>query len=208
MSSLLVSVLFLMVTLVGCSTPVENDLTKSEYLDLKTHYDDYLEKYNKIEKDMGCEDIETIMGKPGEVLQDTPDTDGTLPSNTSNVPISLNAYVWSASDEVGSSIHVSVSFSQDGASVLTKRFVGSASTLIPQSARTTKEKFSGLSNGMKYDEAVAVLGSEGFMSQTSTMYIGKVKTFETYLWWQNDNASSMMTLMLQDGKAIIVGKVK
>jgi len=103
---------------------------------------------------------------------------------------------------------VSVFFFQDGASVLTKRFVGSASTLIPQSARTTKEKFSGLNNGMTYDEAVAVLGSEGFMSQASTMYIGKVKTFETYAWWQNDNASSMMTLMLQDGKAIIVDKVK
>jgi len=51
---------------------------------------------------MGYEDIETIMGKPGKVLQDTPDTDGTLPSNTSNVPNSLNAYVWYASDEVGS----------------------------------------------------------------------------------------------------------
>jgi hypothetical protein len=182
--------------------------TKSEDIALKALYDDYLEKYNKIEKDMDYEAIEAVMGKPGEVLQETAEFGGSLPVSTSDVPHPLNAYVWDASDEAGSSIHVSVLFSQDGASVLTKRFIGSASTLIPQSARTTKERFSGLSNGMTYDEAVAVLGTEGFMSQKAIMYFGKGKTFETYAWWQNDNASSMMTLWLQDGKTVMVDEAK
>jgi hypothetical protein len=149
--------------------------------------------------------VEKVMGMPGEALKDVVEEQGVMPS--SNVPIPSNAFDWYSSDNVSDRIGVSVLFARDDGRVLSKHFIGIAVSLMPQDARTTKEKFSEIEKRMTYDEAVSSLGMDGFLVNASATYIGRVSIFEQYAWWQNDNPTSIMKIMFQNGEAVVVDKV-